>query len=150
MAENYYQHAEHYLRIIAAAQPAPRENDNRSAKDNQDNADNGKAADKAATAASGSDNETGPQPVVADGGSTASEMDVVAPEGVASQNVEGANGSVDPATQEQPAPRRRRRTTYRSRKRSNPEAGTNAAPAEDAPAVPVSMPDAPQPVISDD
>ena len=38
MAENYYQHAEHYLRIIAAAQPSNRE-DNRSNANGNGNAE---------------------------------------------------------------------------------------------------------------
>ena len=95
-------------------------------------------------------NETGPQPTIVDGGSTASELDVVAPVGVAAPGADGAGE--DMANQEQPSPRRRRRTTYRSRKRTNNAEAGNAAPkSEDAPAaVPVSMPDAPQPVVADD
>ena len=78
IAENYLQHAEHYSRIVAAAQAqaaaqAPRENrdDNNTSEDNNSNeASTGEAADNAEGVDGGSrqpasaDTGTGPQPVI--------------------------------------------------------------------------------------
>ena len=141
MAENYFQHAEHYLRIIAAAQASSRE-EGRAVNNNNSHA-NGEAPngnDRPARKAAASNGDiTGdePQPEVGDMGSTAIEMDVAVIEEVAGAGEQPAVTS-DAETEEAAAapPRRRRRTTYRPRKRAGQDASEEAAPAPAAPAEP--------------
>lgn len=120
MAENYYQHAEHYLRIIAAAQPAVREEGrpgNGDANGGNRKAANGNGAD-------GMDGDEDDDVVAhnpAEIEDTASEMDVVAiaevPGSGEQPDVEPPAEMVDEELAAAGAPRRRRRTTYRARKR---------------------------------
>ena len=161
MAENYYQHAEHYLRIIAAAQPSNRD-DSRAANGNGNNQSNGHAEQApaennhrkpVATEITGDE----PQPEIVEIENTAVEMEVAVVEDVSS---EGEQPSVDAPSddkddEETAQPRRRRRTTYRSRKR--PAAGEEDGDAKPrgrsrsrAKAAAPSEPDAPQPVVADD
>ncbi len=145
MAENYYQHAEHYLRIIAASQPAPqpapRDEGRPNNSDGPNNA-NRKPANVNSDNGDEASNNNGAE--VED---TASEMDVVAIAEVPGSGeqpvIEPPAEVVDEEVAAAAAPRRRRRTTYRSRKRPTAaerkaeggEGGDAAAPKEKPAAV---------------
>nr|WP_319514341.1 DUF4167 domain-containing protein [uncultured Cohaesibacter sp.] len=150
MSENYYQHAEHYLRIIAAAQPSPRD-DARNNNSNNDQSSNSERPARPKPAPQPEITGDEPQPEISGFENTAVEMEVAVveksddepqpeekpkrkrtPKAAADGDEDGKDG----------APRRRRRTTYRSRKR--PVAGE-----KDGDAAP-SAPEAPQPVAAEE
>lgn len=140
MSENYYQHAEHYLRIIAAAQTSSRDESRPGNNDDQPN------GDASFNRRNGTNNAviTGeePQPDVALVENTASELDVVNFKPIPGEgdqpDIEDKSESTDEDGQATPA-RRRRRTTYRSRKRTGTDdkgAEKGDSPAAEAPKAP--------------
>ena len=151
MAENYYQHAEHYLRIIAAAQAPNRDQDNRS---NSNEASGNERNGRRNSNVPDSDEEASAE---TNAGTTASELEVLSPdnrdaagEAKASEKASEKEAGEQDKDESQVAPRRRRRTTYRPRKRATNAAEQVDGDANGAQPNPVSLPDAPQPVISDD
>ena len=121
MAENYYQHAEHYLRIIAASQPAPQPASRDEGRPNNgDGPNNNNASRKPANVNSDNGDEASNNKGV-EVEDTASEMEVVAIAEVPGSGeqpvIEPPAEVVDEEVAAAGAPRRRRRTTYRSRKR---------------------------------
>lgn len=130
MAENYYQHAEHYLRIIAAAQPAARDD----ARQKDADANGSERGGRKPANGKAPEVEENAQPVVADIEDTAVEMEVAAvaevPGSGDQPDVEPPAAVVEDEVAAAAAPRRRRRTTYRSRKR--PTAAEKKAEAGNA------------------
>ncbi|WP_319532774.1 DUF4167 domain-containing protein [uncultured Cohaesibacter sp.] len=131
MAENYYQHAEHYLRIIAAAQPSGREDGRQPANNGNNNSEQpSQERNNRRSGPNGQQEITGdePQPDV-EFENTAVEMEVAVIEDYSddtpqpdvsskSSDDEDDDTSSNDEAASAPAPRRRRRTTYRSRKRT--------------------------------
>ena len=197
MAENYFQHAEHYLRIIAAAQPAPREdyrqNNHPSQGEHSNNDRNNHRSNQPAVTENSpsappvtpvvhvasvvpvapvepvtpvvpeiAGNEPQPEisepqpkprtrakprpkskPRIKAAETTDVEMDVVEPiPGEGEQPVIEPVVKADEEASAPAAPRRRRRTTYRSRKRPAADNASESAAK--------SAPDAPQPASADD
>ena len=158
MSENYYQHAEHYLRIIAAAQTPSRDeprhnNANNEAQPNSERP----VRSKPMPIPEFTGDE--PQPDIVDFGDTASEMDVAVIEDTPEETQEQpkpvrkrrAPKAVEEAETDEDgkaaAPRRRRRTTYRSRKRTDEAGGEGeATPTPSAAAAP----EGPQPVAAEE
>ncbi|TLP42614.1 MULTISPECIES: DUF4167 domain-containing protein [Cohaesibacter] len=143
MAENYYQHAEHYLRIIAAAQPASREEGRPNNNDGNSNNGGNNGSRKAANV-NGDDADDANTNNASDVEDTAVEMDVVAvaevPGSGDQPDVAPPAEVVDEEVAAAGAPRRRRRTTYRSRKRPTAaerkaEGGDGSDGAKEKPAV---------------
>ncbi len=151
MAENYYQHAEHYLRIIASAQSANRDSDNR--QNNSEQSNNGKGGRRPAPAPVELPEEM-PQPDINEadlaaelgGDSPAAEANGAEDKGESAAVQADGEGEAAPA----PVKPRRRRTTYRPRKRPAADAAGEANGADDQKPLPVSMPDSPQPIVSED
>nr|WP_321455870.1 DUF4167 domain-containing protein [uncultured Cohaesibacter sp.] len=146
MAENYYQHAEHYLRIIAAAQASSRDESRNMNNGGGDQPNVERHPRKPAPVPEITGDE--PQPDVGDFANTAVEMEVAvldetsedAPAKPAAKrrakvaDADASNESDDGDEAKAPAQRRRRRTTYRSRKRTtDAENGGENGPAEDSP-----------------
>ncbi len=140
MSENYLQHAEHYNRIIAAAQGQVQPNTQRENADDGD--DEREDVEQAAQSnqTSAKNDGSGPQPVIdgtpaevaleqetMSGGSSGAKRGKKTEEAKAAESVDGADTSDEeaPATDEAPAPRRARRPR-RSRKAAN-EAGDETA-----------------------
>nr|WP_321460826.1 DUF4167 domain-containing protein [uncultured Cohaesibacter sp.] len=140
MSENYYQHAEHYLRIIAAAQSSSREEARHN--NNEQPQTNGERPARAKPASQQEITGDEPQPDISAFENTAVEMDVAvidtsdeeapaepvkrrrAPKASSETEEEGNDG----------APRRRRRTTYRARKRpAASDKEGEVAPSDEAP-----------------
>lgn len=171
MAENYYQHAEHYLRIIASAQANSREQQGEQRDQRNQPAVNGSGEQPQASARPSRRPRSAPvdlageeQPdievveiadvkpasVQDDPANDASEAAPVA------QEVEAADDANGEGEEEAPAPKRRRRApaprtprTPRTRRRA--PAKNASEEAGDAPAVPAAaLADAPQPVIAED
>lgn len=120
MAENYYQHAEHYLRIIAAAQASSREEGRQmNGSGEQPSVERGSRKGPSSMVEITGDE---PQPDIDGFGDTAMEMEVaVIPDSDSDDDSSDASGSEneDEGEAKAAAPqRRRRRTTYRSRKRT--------------------------------
>ena len=117
MAENYYQHAEHYLRIIAAAQPAPREE----ARSGNEDANGSERRPRRATNVNADEGDETAAVAPAEADNTAVEMEVAAvaevPGSGEQPDVAPPAEVVDEEVAAAATPRRRRRTTYRSRKR---------------------------------
>ncbi len=171
MAENYYQHAEHYLRIIASAQSANRDQDQRRDQDQQRQQPGLNGSGEQQQGSSKPNRRSRPAPVdlageeqpqiveIADTKPAVVESEEKAPvtEEVAAKPAEGAKSEADvePQAEEAPAPKRRRRAPARPRRRApakeSKESKESAAPAE-APAVPAAaaLADTPQPVIAED
>ncbi|WP_321336120.1 DUF4167 domain-containing protein [uncultured Cohaesibacter sp.] len=158
MSENYYQHAEHYLRIIAAAQPSTRD-DVRNTNANSDQPSNSERPARAKPAPQPEITGDEPQPEISGFENTAVEMEVAViekPEEEEQQPEEKPKRKRTPKaaadTEEDGkdgAPRRRRRTTYRSRKR--PATGEKQGDAVSAaPATPPAASEAPQPVAAEE
>ncbi|WP_119309866.1 DUF4167 domain-containing protein [Cohaesibacter haloalkalitolerans] len=144
MAENYYQHAEHYLRIIAAAQPATRE------EMRPVNGSGEQPVIERSSRKSSMSEITGdePQPDINGFEDTAVEMEVAVFDPQQDDDGDDSDQPDIPVVAEsdkeddgKAAPRRRRRTTYRSRKKP---AGADKD-GEGASAV-----EGPQPVIAED
>ncbi|WP_316862817.1 DUF4167 domain-containing protein [uncultured Cohaesibacter sp.] len=142
MAENYYQHAEHYLRIIASAQSSSRD-DARQANGSGDQPSVERSNRKPSNVTEISGDE--PQAEVSGFENTAMEMDVAVVDGLSddddassesSSPSEASSGDGDDEGKAPAAPRRRRRTTYRSRKRPAPQDGGEGAPQPDVSAMP--------------
>ncbi|MCV6547335.1 MAG: DUF4167 domain-containing protein [Cohaesibacter sp.] len=168
MAENYYQHAEHYLRIIASAQANSREQQsdqrnqpavNGSGEQPQGSARPARRPRSAPVDLAGEEQpdievveiaDVKPASVQDDPANDASEAAPVA------QEVEAADDANGEGEEEAPAPKRRRRApaprtprTPRTRRRA--PAKNASEEAGDAPAVPAAaLADAPQPVIAED
>ncbi|SNY92411.1 protein of unknown function [Cohaesibacter sp. ES.047] len=141
MAENYYQHAEHYLRIIAAAQTSSREEGRQPAGNGNGNNEQG-SQDRSNNNNRRNNQNSAPQDITGDEpqpdvdfSNTAVEMEVavIKPYGddkpqpdveAKATNDSDAKETKEPKAtkdsddEEAPTPRRRRRTTYRSRKRT--------------------------------
>lgn len=171
MAENYYQHAEHYLRIIASAQSANRDQDQRRDQDQQRQQPGLNGSGEQQQGSSKPNRRSRPAPVdlageeqpqiveIADTKPAVveSEEKALIAEEVAAKPAEDAKSEADaePKAEEAPAPKRRRRAPARPRRRApakeSKESKESAAPAE-APAVPAAaaLADAPQPVIAED
>lgn len=113
MAENYLQHAEHYNRIIAAAQASQQQARER---EEEDNAEQTEA--ETAAAPDGEPGGTGPQPVI---------------DGVPAE-VALEEKAVSPATEDEQRPRRAR--GRRPRKSDNGGEAPSEASGEDADATP--------------
>jgi hypothetical protein len=125
MAENYLQHAEHYNRIIAAAQaqmPAQQMRDNRDfgddSDDERDEMEN-PVAEQQPQPQRGNDG-SGPQPVI-EGMPVEVEQEVLSSEGSQERHANGTH-AVNGAPQEDGGPRRPRRPRRgRSRGEGSPE-----------------------------
>jgi hypothetical protein len=126
MAENYLQHAEHYNRIIAAAQaqmPQQQTRDNREFDDQDDDRDDFDAPQNSEHQQSQRANDgSGPQPVI-EGMPVEVEQEVANREAAQPQQVNGGHGNGDAS--EEGAPRRSRRPR-RSRGRGDQEPGSEA------------------------
>lgn len=123
MAENYLQHAEHYNRIIAAAQAAMQERYQREERENRDQptVESGEPAPAAASA-----------PPIADNDTTEAVVDANGPQPV----ISGTPVEIAMEEENAPQPQRRQSTRRRApvrqrRPRSN---STEVAGAEEAPA----------------
>lgn len=151
MAENYYQHAEHYLRIIASAQTSNRDSDGRN---NNSEQSSGNKGSRRASAAAVELPEDMPQPDIneADLAAELGGDSPVAEANGAADKADEAASSVKDEAESAPAPvkPRRRRTTYRPRKRAAANASGDAGGEEGQKPLPVSIPDSPHPVISED
>ncbi len=144
MAENYYQHAEHYLRIIAAAQPATRE-EMRPVNGSGEQPVIERSSRKPSMPEIAGDES---QPDIGGFEDTAVEMEVAVFDQPQDDDGDDTDQPDIPVVAEsdkeddgKAAPRRRRRTTYRSRKKpagANKD-GEGASAAAD-----------PQPVIAED
>lgn len=109
MAENYLQHAEHYFRIISAAQPQPVQRSDMNDNDDQDDTDSAETADNSAA-------ETAPAQ--------------------SSKKPEPAEAAPAEAEEEAPVRRRRTKTSTRSKKTASGEGdvASQDAGAEEKPA----------------
>lgn len=149
MAENYYQHAEHYLRIIASAQAANRDQDGRqqgAVNGSGDQPDIRKPNRKQRNANAVEASDDNPQPSVE--ATDSSEAPAAEADAEASTESPGISAA---AEEDAPQPvRRRRRAPARPRKRASNQNGAAKSSDEGAAPVAVSMPDAPQPVVSED
>ena len=151
LAENYYQHAEHYLRIIAAAQASNRDNDNRHGNGDQPSVGRNSRRGQAPVAAEASEETSQPQAESSEAASASAE--VVAFDASDPNAEQPVIADTEPVAQEDkeaeaapaPAKPRRRRTTYRSRKKP---AAADAAEAAPKPAA--APAEAPQPAASED
>lgn len=148
LAENYYQHAEHYLRIIASAQAANRDFDRGGAANGNGDQPNVKPSRRpqAQTATADAAEET--NATEAEEAEAPSETGNVAAfdasDPAAEQPVVEAPVSEEVEVPAPPKPRRRR-TSYRSRKKPAANEASNAEAS-----APVSLADAPQPVVADE
>jgi hypothetical protein len=151
MAENYYQHAEHYLRIIASAQAASRDQDQRSQpQPGLNGAGEQQASPKPARRPRHApvDLATEEQPEIVEIADVAAVKPVGEPEEKTAKTSEDARPADETKAErdEAPAPKRRRRAPARPRRRAPAAAAQESA--TEAPAVALS--DAPQPVIADE
>ncbi len=173
MAENYYQHAEHYLRIIASAQSANRDQDQRRDQDQQRQQPGLNGSGEQQQGSSKPNRRSRPAPVdlageeqpqiveIADAKPVVVEADKKSPavteeakpaEEAKEEAKEEVKADAEPQAEEAPAPKRRRRAPARPRRRAPAKEGKETAVAAEAPAVPAAaaLADAPQPVISED
>lgn len=170
MAENYYQHAEHYLRIIASAQSANRDQDQRRDQDQQRQQSGLNGSGEQPQGSSKPNRRSRPAPVdlageeqpqiveIADAKPVVVESEEKAPAPIEAEAeakpVEEAKADAEPQAEEAPAPKRRRRAPARPRRRApakEAKESKESAVAAEAPAVPAAaLADAPQPVIADD
>lgn len=170
MAENYYQHAEHYLRIIASAQSANRDQDQRRDQDQQRQQSGLNGSGDQQQGSSKPNRRSRPAPVdlageeqpqiveIADAKPVVVESEEKAPAPIEAEAeakpVEEAKADAEPQAEEAPAPKRRRRAPARPRRRApakEAKESKESAVAAEAPAVPAAaLADAPQPVIADD
>ncbi len=151
MAENYYQHAEHYYRIIATAQAQIQERQQRDERDNAEREQNAAEREQQSpershrsrdSEQSNSEPHAGSSPVV--------ETIVAVNDGTGPQPViEGTPAEV--AIGEDAAPQPARRTPTRRRAPARPRrprasAAVNGTDGDAAEKAPPAVPDAPQPV----
>ncbi|MCT4657149.1 MAG: DUF4167 domain-containing protein [Cohaesibacter sp.] len=157
MAENYYQHAEHYLRIIASAQVANREQENRPqpvANGSGEQPAQGRGGRRGKPVVVDLAEEAQPEIVEIAEAAPAADESTAAPAADAEGAEPVANGAAPAPKEESAPPKRRRRAPARPRKRAAPSqpASDAAEPAAPAPQqVPAAaLADAPQPVVADE
>lgn len=143
MAENYLQHAEHYNRIIAAAQAQMPQQFNRDQRDDQDDdEDQDNPAPQQSFEPQRQQNDgTGPQPEIAGIPAEVALNPEASGEEQSREQQPQPNGNGQPPEGEEAAPRRARRPRRRNRDFANreDEAGEGAAGAEAAPATEPAM-----------
>ncbi|MAK62893.1 MAG: hypothetical protein CMK09_18140 [Ponticaulis sp.] len=126
-AEAYFQHAEHYYRIIAANMPKDRQQNNSDDQDGRNDGDDTRNEDRNAEASDSQDNNDGNSESRSSQSGGDDGLQVVDGDGDSPDNVSADNNSDDGNA---PAPRRRR-SRRSSTRNSNSEGDASEAKAED-------------------